>query len=123
MDKKVISKFEKIISICKEDGCDFVDLTFETAEQILALLKEQEADIKNLNGTITNLLPKITEMKMIYGDCEYVGELVRCKDCKHWVGGGIDDKDNFIPPRCNNLNRIALHDWFCADGERKVKDC
>ena len=42
MDKKIISTFEKIISVCKEDGCDFVDLTFEDAEQILALLKEQE---------------------------------------------------------------------------------
>lgn len=42
MDReKVISTFEKIISVCKEDGCDFVDLTFEDAEQILALLKEQ----------------------------------------------------------------------------------
>ena len=40
--EKVISTFEKIISVCKEDGCDFVDLTFEDAEQILALLKEQE---------------------------------------------------------------------------------
>lgn len=40
--EKVISTFEKIISVCKEDGCDFVDLAFEDAEQILALLKEQE---------------------------------------------------------------------------------
>ena len=50
------------------------------------------------------------------------GELIRCKDCKHWVGGGIDDKDNFIPSRCKNLNRIASHDWFCADGERRNED-
>ena len=43
MDREnVISTFEKIISVCKKDGCDFVDLTFEDAEQILALLKEQE---------------------------------------------------------------------------------
>ena len=49
MDReKVISTFEKIISVCKEDGCDFVDLTFEDAEQILALLKEQEAEIRQL---------------------------------------------------------------------------
>ena len=41
--EKVIDTFEKIISVCKEDGCDFVDLTFEDAEQILAMLKEQEA--------------------------------------------------------------------------------
>ena len=42
MDREnVISTFEKIISVCKKDGCDFVDLTFEDAEQILALLKKQ----------------------------------------------------------------------------------
>lgn len=45
--------------------------------------------------------------------------VVRCSDCKHWIGGGIDDKDNFIPPKCSILNRIAPYDWFCADGERK----
>ena len=45
MDReKVISAFEKIINVCKEDGCDFVDLTFEDAEQILAMLKEQEIE-------------------------------------------------------------------------------
>ena len=37
----VVSRFEKIISVCKEDGCDFIDLTFDTADEILALLKEQ----------------------------------------------------------------------------------
>jgi len=44
MDREnTISTFEKIINVCKEDGCDFVDLSFENAEQILALLKEREA--------------------------------------------------------------------------------
>ena len=44
MDREnTISAFEKIINVCKEDGCDFVDLSFEDAEQILALVKEQEA--------------------------------------------------------------------------------
>jgi len=44
--EKVISTFEKIISVCKEDGCDFVDLSFEDAEQIFALLEEQEAVVR-----------------------------------------------------------------------------
>lgn len=45
MDREnTISTFEKIINVCKEDGCDFVDLSFEDAEQILALVKEQEAE-------------------------------------------------------------------------------
>ena len=47
-------------------------------------------------------------------------QIVRCKDCKYWIGGGIDEKDNFIPPKCGLNN--GLHpsaDWFCADSERK----
>lgn len=43
--ENIINTFEKIISVCKKDGYDFVNLTLtiEHAEQILALLKEQEA--------------------------------------------------------------------------------
>ena len=47
------------------------------------------------------------------------GELVRCKNCKYWVGGGIDDRDNFIPPKCTRYNEPKHADWFCADAERK----
>ena len=46
------------------------------------------------------------------------GELVRCKDCKHY------DKDPYCKGfgdctgACDNL--VKVHDdWFCADGERK----
>ena len=61
--EKVISTFEKIINVCKEDECDFVDLTFEDAEQVLALLKDQNKIIQNvllekaneLNDKITTL--------------------------------------------------------------------
>lgn len=51
--ENTISTFEKIINVCKEDGCDFVDLSFEDAEQILALLKEQEAEIAFLQSYAT----------------------------------------------------------------------
>lgn len=46
-------------------------------------------------------------------------ELVMCKSCKHWIGGGIDDKDNFIPPRCTLFNEIQTAEWFCPAGERE----
>lgn len=44
-------------------------------------------------------------------DEHWVGELVRCKDCKHWrkdtcsAGAGLA----FPPPE----------DWYCADGEKR----
>ena len=52
------------------------------------------------------------EKKMIYG---YKGEVVRCKDCKHW-----DNHDS--GERC--LNKIAYLSWakpnsFCSYAERK----
>ena len=46
-------------------------------------------------------------------------QLVRCKDCKHWIGGGIDDNDNFIPPRCTLFNEPQTANWFCPEGEHK----
>ena len=45
-------------------------------------------------------------------DEHWVGELVRCKDCKHY---------DHETQSCNDgLDGIFLPDWFCADGERKT---
>jgi len=48
-------------------------------------------------------------------DEHWVGELVRCKDCKH-----RDPEDG----RCDSGHGIRWDlprpdDWFCADGERR----
>lgn len=48
--------------------------------------------------------------------------LVRCKDCKEWVGGGIDDKDNFIPPMCKRYNTPKHADGFCDEGKKKLQE-
>ena len=49
-----------------------------------------------------------------------VQELVRCKDCKHWYFA-----DNRIPSEqenvCGRNGIVVTPDWFCADGEKKVK--
>lgn len=45
------------------------------------------------------------------------GELVRCKNCKHW--------DREYTEECRNENSVCFSngrckpDWFCADGERR----
>ena len=63
----------------------------------LELLKEQQG--------------KITLMKAVYGDqCEIVGELVRCKDCKYNDDGECIIKAGWFPVK---------PDWFCADGVKK----
>ena len=46
--------------------------------------------------------------------------VVRCKDCKHWYFA-----DNRIPSEqenvCGRNGIVVTLDWFCADGEKKVK--
>lgn len=50
------------------------------------------------------------------GDEETVGELIRCKDCKHCYTEG----SNVIINCCElNHNKAMPDDWFCADAERK----
>ena len=49
-------------------------------------------------------------------------EVVRCRDCKHWIAGGITEKDDMIPPKCE----LQKSTWdcyhanhYCGFGERK----
>lgn len=74
--EKVISTFEKIISVCKEDGCDFVDLTFEDAEQILALLKEHgwNALTEDADGFINGLPGDDGQYLMTDGKCIWIDD-------------------------------------------------
>jgi len=63
-----------------------------------------------------------TEREWIYREVQgkkyQMQELVRCKDCKHF-----QDMKCSYPERgtCDLWHMLHLGDWFCADGERKVK--
>lgn len=50
---------------------------------------------------------------------EIKGELVRCRDCKHF-----NDMKCSHPERgtCYLWHMLHWGDWFCADGERKDDD-
>lgn len=49
---------------------------------------------------------------------EIVGELVRCRDCRHYR---TNTTVGF--PHCEILKMfIATDDWFCAYGERKTDE-
>lgn len=92
----------------------------ECVKNALALLKEQETDIGNLNETVKNLLNAYTEIKAIYGDSvRVVGELVRCRDCKHWLSPGIGYKNADLGWCMGRGHGLQKSDFFCADGERK----
>ena len=81
-------------------------------EDTIALLRDQQNVISQLKVVNDALFEAVAEQKQI----------VRCQDCQHWIGGGIDDKDNFIPPKCTWHNEPKHADWFCADGERKENE-
>lgn len=49
-------------------------------------------------------------------EAEWVGELVRCKDCKHWYA----DADTGMA--CEYTNMGQPEDGFCNWGERKGGD-
>lgn len=50
------------------------------------------------------------------------GELIRCKDCVHWIPGTITDKDDFIQPRCKRNGGVWLSDEYCSNAERREQD-
>ena len=56
------------------------------------------------------------EESPVMGD--WVGKLVRCKDCRH--GFRLDDTNYIVCCRPFASNREThTEDWFCADGVRK----
>ena len=106
----VISKFEKIISVCKEDGCDFVDLSFEDAEQILATLEEQEVK-EQLSDAVHETAKQFQQT------------IVRCKDCRYGQYC-TDGETTYQCYKWNSGEFGMLHEqnWFCADGERRTDE-
>ena len=72
-------------------------------DDTLALLKEQESIIKTLKSDLQETLDIVANR----------GNVVRCKDCKHW-----EQLNGHCP-----FNSIFTNaDWFCADGERKEEE-
>ena len=63
------------------------------------------------------------------GQLEVVGELIRCKDCKHRPkrignernGFDFEFPDGMCPCQCDDgwYNRMPKDNWFCWNGERK----
>ena len=130
-----MSKLNEVIKVleicttphCTCEGCprrptdDETDCSNDLMKDALALLKEQETDISNLNETVKNLLQQIEQLQFVYGfvyggQVKEIKQLVRCRDCKHCFVDGDGIKYNI----CELLhNKVQADDWYCADGERK----
>ena len=95
--ERMLSNYDMLDDIVINKNNEMLMFHRAVAKAALELLKEQQG--------------KILMMNMVYGsDCKVVGELVRCKDCKHYKDGKC-----FYTMRRHGLK----DDWFCADGERK----
>ena len=83
----------------------------------LKALERVNDDLEKSIAYNVALLANIEEQKMIYGDQgRVVGELVRCKNCKHCFQDGDNVKFNV----CDlGVNYAQADDWFCADGEKR----
>lgn len=49
-------------------------------------------------------------------------EIVRCKDCVHWIPGTITDKDDFIQPRCKRNGGGWSSDDYCSCAEKRTDE-
>ena len=112
--EKVIKGLEHCIAEGKDcRGCIYYEQMINEKESCacradaLALLKEQQKNIQYWSD-------KYDEMGRLYMKIrDEQPQIVRCKDCKYHD----EDKDiNF----CDCGNR--QDDWFCADGERVVRN-
>ena len=67
------------------------------------------------NVLVNHALNVIAEMPVIRQP-----QIVRCKDCKHWMPMNRFHQD-YHPGRgeCELNSWVRDSDWFCADGERK----
>ena len=93
--EKVIKHFEHLLNAAKGNYQDFVDLTVECGEEILALLKEQEAVVR-------------------CKDCRYC-TIAADKKWRQDFGKSIYE--------CDHKGFCCVEpDWFCADGERRTNN-
>lgn len=61
------------------------------------------------------------------GDSDYQwsdnhGELVRCRDCKHWIPQGFSGPFNYTFSRCRRIQGEWNADDYCSRAERKDAD-
>ena len=104
--EKVINQLDVDIQRAERTGEMLVYVGRKTAQEALALLKEQEKENSRINNSYLDLVKVASKQPKI----------VRCKDCKHY-----DGDENSRLGTCLENGVCSTPDWFCADGEPKDK--
>lgn len=106
--------------------CDYTEIFEDAVEVIGKLIKEYEYKAKMYHALEEDWKKIKEELKEqetanIY-KCQNCGtwvlaeNVVRCIDCKN---GSLWSDENVIV--CDKLSKTRNKNWFCADGEKKVK--
>lgn len=116
--EKAIKDLEEIKEYIRETAKDIASRKCRMLDKVndaLALLKEQDAEMKDGQKKV-----EFIESYIKIGDGDYKwndnhGELVRCKDCKYWR------QNTEFCGRWSvaNVAQRTPPDWFCADGRRR----
>jgi uncharacterized coiled-coil protein SlyX len=106
-EKDLVRAIELRQRIAKRNNQWFVDLPHEMVSNILALLKEQQQYIWELQDQVEYLTDKLKEQEAV----------VRCKDC---VFGKREKNDStgMTWIYCGHHRENRPEDWFCASGSR-----
>ena len=99
--EKVIKEWESVLSR------DPLDAPWDLIDDTLALLKEQDAKIEQLN-------------RFVNGFSRDAMPVVRCKDCKHYRINTVYPGTSMIMKYCAKTGIAEINpDWFCAYGESR----
>jgi len=126
MDKeKVINALENALEKKKNLRFASANMSFEFIEVLLAMLKEQEETIGNLNETVKNLLQQITDIK------EYMTPIGKVKDVKAYAEL-LKEQEAVKPIKSDNPEEseyccgicgypLWLDELYCAHCGRRIE--
>ena len=100
------------------DGCCLEDCQENLKADVIALLNEQDEEIKRLKGELHgfgDLFQALSEKTESVIDEQQ--KIVLCKDCKY-CSSEIRDGIQFAKCELKH-NWMPQAEWFCADGERR----
>lgn len=62
------------------------------------------------------------DTKSLVAKSEYVGELIRCKNCQHYVNVRNRLTVNESFGECERFGLYTYSEWYCGNAERREDD-
>lgn len=68
---------------------------------------------------MSEMIVKLNADRVKLNGCEYVQDLVRCKECKYRNGNYVDMTPPYTHEYCRRWTRYVVAEDFCSCAERK----